>query len=50
MMDSFLDLMLGPMRAISDFYFEYQMIFNTIIIGLVMYKLFFGKKKINENE
>jgi hypothetical protein len=44
-MDSFLDLMLGPMRMISDFYFEHQMIFNTIIVGLVLFKIFIGKKK-----
>jgi hypothetical protein len=50
MTDTFLDFMLGPMRAISDFYFEYQMIFNTIIVGLVVYKLFFGKKKDNQKE
>ncbi|GAB3804325.1 hypothetical protein [Virgibacillus kimchii] len=50
MMDTFLDFMLGPMRAISDFYFEYQVIFNTIIVGLVVFKLFFGKKKVNHQE
>ncbi|WP_164217749.1 hypothetical protein [Virgibacillus sp. YIM 98842] len=50
MMDSFLDLMLGPMRMISDFYFEHQMIFNTIIVGLVLFKIFFGKKRASQQE
>lgn len=45
MVDSLLDFMLGPFRAISAFYFEHQMIFNTIIIGLAVYKLFTSTRK-----
>ncbi|MGE6717566.1 hypothetical protein ACQKGD_09345 [Peribacillus frigoritolerans] len=40
-----LDFMLGPLRGISEFYFEHQLIFNTIVIGFAAYKLFFSKKK-----
>ncbi|WP_339213508.1 hypothetical protein [Ornithinibacillus sp. FSL M8-0202] len=45
MVDSFLDFMLGPFRSISAFYFEHQLIFNTIIIGFAGYKLFTSTKK-----
>ncbi|WP_169750796.1 hypothetical protein [Ornithinibacillus contaminans] len=44
MMDSFLDFMLGPFRVISAFYFDHQLIFNTIIIGLAVYKLYTSTK------
>ncbi len=50
MVDTLLDFMLGPLRGISEFYFEYQLIFNTIIVGFAAYKLFFSKKKEVKNE
>jgi len=46
MTDTFLEFMLGPFRSIADFYFEYQMTFNTIIVGLALYKLVFNKKQM----
>ncbi|MBM7600119.1 hypothetical protein JOC34_002510 [Virgibacillus halotolerans] len=46
MVNTLLDFMLGPMRAIGDFYFEYQMIFNSLIVGFALYKLIFSKKKV----
>lgn len=49
MVDAMLDFMLGPMRGISAFYFEHQLIFNSIIIGIAGYKLFFNKKKDTQN-
>ncbi|WP_339282892.1 hypothetical protein [Oceanobacillus sp. FSL K6-3682] len=45
MVDMFLDFMLGPMRGISQFYFEYQLIFNSIIVGIAGY--FLVKKEKN---
>jgi hypothetical protein len=45
MMDIFLDFMLGPMRSIGSFYFENQVILNTIIVGFALYKLINNKKK-----
>ncbi|SDC68621.1 hypothetical protein SAMN04488112_11369 [Melghirimyces thermohalophilus] len=47
MVNTFLDFILGPFRAISDFYFEYQLIFNTLIVGFALYKLIFSKTKPN---
>ncbi|WP_198162697.1 hypothetical protein [Halobacillus mangrovi] len=45
MVDVFLEFMLGPMRAIGDYYFEHQMLFNAIVIGGALYKLASGKKR-----
>ncbi|MFG6147366.1 hypothetical protein [Halobacillus sp. B23F22_1] len=45
MVDALLDFMLGPMRGIGDFYFEYQAIFNTIIVGAAIYKIFTAKRQ-----
>jgi len=45
MVDGLLDFMLGPMRGISAFYFEHQLLFNTIIIAIAVFKLFSKKKK-----
>lgn len=45
MVDAMLEFMLGPMRSIGEFYFEYQMIFNPVIIGLALFKIIFGKNK-----
>lgn len=50
MTDTFLEFMLGPFRSIADFYFEHQMILNTIIVGFALYKLIFNKKKQTKNE
>jgi len=48
MVDMMLDFMLGPMRAIGDFYFEYQMIFNPIIIGIAFYQIIRNNKQDRE--
>ncbi|WP_173915503.1 hypothetical protein [Halobacillus sp. Marseille-Q1614] len=48
MVDAMLDFMLGPMRGIGTFYFEHQMIFNTLIVGIAIYKLS-GKKRTSAN-
>ncbi|RKD69714.1 MULTISPECIES: hypothetical protein [Sinobaca] len=45
MADTFLEFMLGSFRGISEFYFEYQIIFNTIIVLFVLYQLFSNKKQ-----
>ncbi|WP_337020535.1 hypothetical protein [Oceanobacillus massiliensis] len=45
MVDVLLDFMLGPMRGISEFYFEYQYIFNPIIVVLAFYKVVMSKRK-----
>ncbi|MEK4803012.1 MULTISPECIES: hypothetical protein [Oceanobacillus] len=50
MVDAMLDFMLGPFRNISAFYFENQLIFNSIVLGLACYKLFVGKKKNTKND
>lgn len=50
MMDMFLEFMLGPFRAVANFYFENQMILNTIIVGFALYKLLFNKKKVAKDE
>lgn len=34
-----LDLMLGPMRIVSDFYFENQIIFNSIVLIAALYQI-----------
>ncbi|UJL47400.1 hypothetical protein KFZ58_05805 [Virgibacillus sp. NKC19-16] len=49
MVETMIDFMLGPFTAISDFYFEYQIIFNTLIVGFALYKIIFNKKK-NKDE
>ncbi|WP_176482045.1 hypothetical protein [Paucisalibacillus globulus] len=45
MVNSLLDFMLGPFRAISQFYFEHQMILNTIVIGFAVYKIYTRSRK-----
>ena len=50
MMDVFLDFMLGPMRAIGSFYFENQVILNTLVVGFALYKLIFNKKKSAQSD
>jgi hypothetical protein len=44
MVDAFLDIMLGPMRDISTFYYKHQLICNTVVISLSVYNMFFNKK------
>lgn len=44
MTDMFLDFMLGPMRGIGDFYFEHQMVFNTIVVGIALFALIRKRK------
>ncbi|WP_200816552.1 hypothetical protein [Halobacillus sp. Marseille-P3879] len=48
MVEALLDFMLGPMRGIGDFYFEYQAIFNTLIVGAAIYKIYLRNKKAQE--
>jgi len=50
MVDVFLDIMLGPLRVISKFYMEYQVIFNPIIVGLAVWQLFINKRKQQKSE
>ncbi|WP_010097374.1 hypothetical protein [Ornithinibacillus scapharcae] len=45
MVETLLDFMLGPFRAISAYYFEHQLIFNTIVIGIAIYKIYTSSKK-----
>ncbi len=47
MMDVFLDFMLGPMRSIGSFYFENQVILNTLIVGFALYKLILTRKNMH---
>ncbi|MDY0393803.1 hypothetical protein ACFSMW_16810 [Virgibacillus halophilus] len=50
MVDALLDFMLGSVgRAIGDFYFEHQMIFNSIVIGFAFVGMF-GRKKRGEEK
>ncbi|MFB5661263.1 hypothetical protein [Alteribacillus sp. HJP-4] len=44
MVEMMLDFMLGPMRGIGSFYYEYQHIFNPIVIGAAVIKIFFNRK------
>ncbi|WP_347551644.1 hypothetical protein ABFG93_06525 [Pseudalkalibacillus hwajinpoensis] len=39
MTEALLDFMLGPFRIVGDFYFDHQVIFNTVIVCLALYKL-----------
>lgn len=50
MTDAFLDFMLGPMRSIGSFYFENQVILNTIIVGFALYKIISKRKKDQKDE
>ncbi|MDC3411927.1 hypothetical protein NC797_02550 [Aquibacillus sp. 3ASR75-11] len=45
MVETLIDFMLGPFRSISQFYFEYQLIFNSIVIGVGLVKMFSKKKE-----
>lgn len=45
MTEILLDFMLGPLRSITDFYFENQMIFNAVVIFFALYKLFVKKRR-----
>lgn len=49
MAEAMLDFMLGPLRGITDFYVEYQIYFNTLIVGLALYKILFSKKKTQKS-
>lgn len=44
MVEMMLDFMLGPLRGITDVYVEYQIYFNTLIVGFALYKILFSKK------
>lgn len=49
MVDAILEFMLGPLRGISDFYLDYQIYFNTVIVGFALYKILFNKKQEQES-
>ncbi|UOR11415.1 hypothetical protein [Halobacillus amylolyticus] len=49
MTDALLDFMLGPMRVIGDVYYEYQVIFNTLVVGFALYKMIFRGKKTQQS-
>jgi hypothetical protein len=49
MIEAFLDYALGPHgRAISNFYFENQMILNTIVVIGALSSLVFKRKPISK--
>lgn len=50
MTETFLDFMLGPFRLIATFYFENQVILNTIIVGIALYKILSNKKKNRDKD
>ncbi len=50
MTDVFLDFMLGPMRGIGTFYYEHQMIFNSIVVGVAAVALFSKRKAKQQKE
>ncbi|CDQ38455.1 MULTISPECIES: hypothetical protein [Virgibacillus] len=50
MVEPLLDFMLGPMRGITSIYVEYQVIFNTLVVGFGIYSIFFSRKKQTANE
>nr|WP_245835772.1 hypothetical protein [Virgibacillus ndiopensis] len=45
MVDTLIDFMIGPFRSISQFYFEHQLIFNSIVLGVVLINIFSKKKQ-----
>jgi len=45
MVEAMLEFMLGPMRGISDFYFENQAIFNPIVVGVAFIKIITHRRK-----
>lgn len=45
MINMLLDFMLGPFSVIGDFYFEHQVIFNTLVVILALYKVIINKKR-----
>lgn len=51
MVDALLDFMLGPVgRSIGDFYFEHQMIFNSIVVGLALIGIFNKRRRNTAKE
>ncbi|MFD1407490.1 hypothetical protein ACFQ49_04885 [Kroppenstedtia eburnea] len=46
MVEHFLDYALGPYgRMLGDFYFENQVLLNSLVVGVALYKLFSKQKK-----
>ncbi|MCM3762504.1 hypothetical protein M3212_17175 [Alkalihalobacillus oceani] len=39
MVELMLDFMLGPLRGLVSFYVDYQMIFNSLIVGFALYSV-----------
>lgn len=49
MVDTLINFMLGPFEVIGDFYFDYQIIFNTLVVGFALYKIGFSKKSKSQH-
>ncbi|WP_174614828.1 hypothetical protein [Virgibacillus ihumii] len=46
MTEMVLDFVLGPFwQAVGDFYFQHQMILNSIVVGAALCNIFFRKRK-----
>ncbi|GAA0609618.1 hypothetical protein GCM10009001_28770 [Virgibacillus siamensis] len=46
MVEIVLDFVLGPFwRAVGDFYFQHQMILNSMVVGAALLNIFFRKRK-----
>ncbi len=50
MVEVLLEFMLGPIRGIGDFYFEYQMIFNPIVILAALSRMWLTRKNNQQTE
>ncbi|WP_017729646.1 hypothetical protein [Halalkalibacterium ligniniphilum] len=50
MVETFIDYALGPHgRYLSELYLQYQFPINMVIVGFVIYKIFFGKRRKEES-
>lgn len=46
MVETFVDYALGPHgRFLSELYMENQLLVNTVVVGITIFKLFFTKRK-----
>ncbi|MFC4557632.1 hypothetical protein ACFO3D_05345 [Virgibacillus kekensis] len=51
MVEAFLDFALGPyIGAVGDFYFENQVILNSIVVAAAFIKIFSSRKRKAQNE
>lgn len=47
MVEIVLDFVLGPFwRTVGDFYFQHQMILNSIVVGAALCNIFLKRKKV----